>query len=102
MVFRELATLDFGAWHSAQYPGEAIATLHSVAAFTQLNGIASNIELKPHTGTDEHTSAEVARLAGQVWDQAALPPLLSSFSETSLAAAQRPATKLPRALPIEA
>src|SRR3546814_20967260 len=28
MDFRALATLAFGAWHSARYAGEAIATLH--------------------------------------------------------------------------
>src|SRR3546814_21101968 len=100
MDFRELATLDLGAWHSARYAGEAIATLHSVAAFTQLNGIASNIEIKPHTGTDEHPGQAVARLAGQLWDQAAITPRLSSFSDTTLGAAPRQAPKLPRPRPI--
>jgi len=102
MTLAELAALDFGAWHGARYAGEPIATLYSIAAFTRNNGIASNIEIKPHTGVDALTGTLVARLASQLWRNEKIPPLLSSFSETALEAALREAPELPRALLIEA
>lgn len=101
MTYRELATLDFGAWHSARYAGEPIPTLYAIAAFTQHNNILSNIEIKPHTGTDDHTGTLVARMARLMWVHASVPPLLSSFSEIALTAALREAPELPRALLIE-
>lgn len=101
MTLAELSRFDFGAWHSATYAGEAIPTLSGIAAYTLANGIASNIEIKPHTGTEVETGAEVARLARQLWAGAGLPPLLSSFSEIALEAAAKAAPELPRALLIE-
>lgn len=97
-TFSELAELDFGAWHSDIYAGEPIATLYSIAAFTQANNLLSNIEIKPHHGADARTGAAVARLAGQLWTHAPIPPLLSSFSEVALEAARNAAPELPRAL----
>jgi glycerophosphoryl diester phosphodiesterase len=94
----ELAELDFGAWHSERYAGEPIATLYSIAAFTQANGMRSNIEIKPHYGAEARTGAELARLASRLWAKAAVPPLLSSFSEAALEAARDAAPDLPRAL----
>jgi glycerophosphoryl diester phosphodiesterase len=102
MTYRELATLDFGAWHSARYAGEPIPTLYAIAAFTQHNGILSNVEIKPHTGTDDHTGTLVTRMVRLMWAHAKVPPLLSSFSEKALEAALREAPELPRALLVEA
>ena len=96
-----LLEYDFGSWHSAAYAGEPIPTLHAIAAYTIANGLHSNIEIKPVTGTDAETGHGVARAARRLWNTAALPPLLSSFSEAALAAAQRTAPELPRALLIE-
>src|SRR5690606_23954209 len=83
---------------SREYAGEPIATLTSIAAFTQANHIFSNIEIKPHTGTEELTGTQVAKLAAALWTNASSPPLLSSFSETALEAALKAAPHLPRAL----
>lgn len=99
--FAELARHDFGAWHSAEYSGEPIATLYSIAAYTRANGIHSNIEIKPTTGMETHTGERIALLAKQLWEGADLPPLLSSFSEQALAAARDTVPELPRALLIE-
>lgn len=97
----ELSAWDFGAWHSSAYAGEPIATLSSIAAFTLANQIHSNIEIKPTTGQETETGRIVALAAQQLWAKASLPPLLSSFSEASLAAARQAAPTLPRALLIE-
>ncbi|MGB6106087.1 MAG: glycerophosphodiester phosphodiesterase [Pusillimonas sp.] len=97
-TWTELAAVDAGAWHSAEYAGEPIPALHAIAAFTRAHGIHSNIEIKPHTGLEAETGKQVARLARGLWAGAALPPLLSSFSEAALEAALREAPELPRAL----
>lgn len=99
--YAELARFDFGDWHSAAYAGEPLATLYGIAAYTRANGIHSNIEIKPTTGMENHTGERIALLARQLWEGAALPPLLSSFSETALAAARDAAPELPRALLFE-
>jgi len=96
--YAELANIDFGGWHSPRYAGEPIACLHSIAAFTIANGIHSNIEIKPTTGAEAETGRQVALLAQSMWRDAALPPLLSSFSEAALQAALQAAPALPRAL----
>src|SRR5690606_27673491 len=51
-----------------------------------------------HTGLEAETGRLVARLARSLWAGAALPPLLSSFSESALQAALDEAPELPRAL----
>lgn len=96
--FGELARFDFGAWHSQAYAGEPIPTLYSVAAFTQAKQVLSNIEIKPLTGAEAETGTQIALLARKLWATAAIPPLLSSFSETALEAALEAAPELPRAL----
>lgn len=97
----ELARIDFGAWHSPKYAGEAIPTLHNIAAYTLANGIRSNIEIKPTTGFEAETGKQVAQIAQALWANADVPPLLSSFSEVALEAALQEAPRLPRALLIE-
>lgn len=100
--YADLAQFDFGSWHSPGYAGEPIATLYSIAAYTQAAGLRSNIEIKPTTGMEDHTGARIAQLAQRLWAHAETPPLLSSFSEPALAAAAEAAPELPRALLIEA
>ncbi|EJC65492.1 cytoplasmic glycerophosphodiester phosphodiesterase [Alcaligenes faecalis subsp. faecalis NCIB 8687] len=101
LTLAELSALDFGAWHSSAYAGEPIPTLGSIAAFTLANQVHSNIEIKPTTGHEVETGRQVALAAQALWAQASLPPLLSSFSEVALEAAQQAAPTLPRALLIE-
>lgn len=98
LAWHELARLDFGRWYSPDYAGESMATLYSVAAFTQANHIYSNIEIKPSPGAESQTGMQIALFAAQLWSNPAAPPLLSSFSETALQAAMQAAPYLPRAL----
>ncbi len=99
--YADMARFDFGGWHSAAYSGEPLATLYGIAAYTRAHGIHSNIEIKPTAGFEQHTGERIATLAATLWEGASLPPLLSSFSETALAAARDVAPELPRALLIE-
>ena len=59
--------------------------------------MAVNIEIKPSPGRERETGAAVAIDAAKLWHDAEVPPLLSSFSEAALAAAQETVPALPRA-----
>jgi len=98
LSFREMARFDFGSWHSAAYAGEPLATLYSVAAFTQAHNIYSNIEIKPQPGREALTGHVVAHVAASLWAKATVLPLLSSFSPVALQAARDTTPHLPRAL----
>lgn len=102
LTLGELAQLDAGAWHSPGYAGEPVATLAAIARYTQANGLHSNIEIKPVPGRESQTGAAVALDAQVLWRDAAVPPLLSSFSEEALAAARQAVPELPRALLVDA
>lgn len=102
-----LARLDAGSWHSGDYAGEPLPTLHNLARFCLRQGHALNIEIKPTPGQESLTGRLVAELAARWWaEQAAsqpdlptpLPPLLTSFQVAALAAAQAAAPAQPRGL----
>ena len=97
-----LSLLDAGRWHSSQFLGEPVPTLAHVARFCLSHGYRLNIEIKPSPGTEAATGEAVARLAAQLWQGAAVPPLLTSFQPTALAAAQHTAAHLPRGLLVDA
>ncbi len=99
--WKAMAELDCGAWHGPAFAGEPLATLYAAARYTLANGLCSNIEIKPSPGAQARTGALVAGLAARLWHGAALPPLLSSFSEAALQAAREAAPQLPRALLVE-
>lgn len=97
LTLGELAGLDAGSWHGAAFAGEPLATLAAIARYVRANGFAVNIEIKPTPGREWQTGAAVAIDAWQLWQGDVVPPLVSSFSETALAAARQAAPELPRA-----
>jgi glycerophosphoryl diester phosphodiesterase len=94
----ELSRLDAGAWHSARYSGEPLATLESIARFVMANGLAVNLEIKPTPGHETRTGDLVARFAHALWSESVPSPLLSSFDVEALTAAAAAAPRLRRAL----
>ena len=100
--FGELSRIDAGGWHSRAYAGEPIPSFDAIAAYCRRNGFALNIEIKPTPGTEGETGRVVADAAASLWRDAALKPLLSSFSTDALAAAQRAQPGMPRALLLDA
>ncbi len=96
--FAEIARLDAGSWHGAAYAGEPVPTLRNIANYLLASGLMANIEIKPGPGRDAETGAVVAAEAGWLWQRAAVPALLSSFSEIALEAARQTVPQLPRAL----
>ncbi len=98
MNWGELARLDAGSWHSAPFAGEPIPTLARIARWVRANDCLANIEIKPCPGREAETGAAVAVEALALWQDAELPPILSSFSELALNSARHAVPSLPRAL----
>ncbi|QET01302.1 glycerophosphodiester phosphodiesterase [Cupriavidus pauculus] len=98
LTLGEIAALDAGSWHSPAFAGEPVPTLAAIARYTRANDLLVNIEIKPVPGDEYRTGAAVALDALSLWAGAAVPPLLSSFSEAALEAAREAAPDLPRAL----
>ncbi|MCK0509135.1 glycerophosphodiester phosphodiesterase [Aromatoleum anaerobium] len=97
----DLRALDAGRWFDACFAGERVPTLEEAAVRCISLGLSVNLEIKPSTGQDEETARVVARRAGELWAGAAVPPLLSSFSESALEVAAELAAHLPRGLLVE-
>ena len=96
--WQALSQLDAGTWHSPAHAGEPLASFASIARYCLDNGYFLNIEIKPTPGLEAETGTAVAHTAAQLWKEAAVPPLLTSFQVPSLEAAQRTQPQLPRGL----
>jgi glycerophosphoryl diester phosphodiesterase len=101
LTWAQLSRLDAGSWHSRAFAREPLPTFEAVAQWAIENGVACNVEIKPMPGHERATGSAVALAARDLWRDATLPPLLSSFSEDSLAAARAAAPELERALLVE-
>jgi len=97
-----LSQLDAGSWHSRSFAGEPLPTLDHIARYCLRNGHALNIEIKPTPGTERHTGEVVAAHAAKLWQDAAVPPLLTSFQPEALEGAREGAPDLPRGLLLDA
>lgn len=97
----QLLALDAGSWFSERFAGEPMPRFAPLARRCRALGLVANVEIKPATGHEVETGRRVAADAAQLWAGAALPPLLSSFSEVALAAAAEVAPMLPRGLLVE-
>jgi glycerophosphoryl diester phosphodiesterase len=98
LTWAELTKLDAGSWHSPRYVGETIPSFCAIARWAIANDVMCNIEIKPMPGRERETGAAVALDAQSAWKDAAVAPLLSSFSEHALEAAREVAPELQRAL----
>jgi len=96
--YAEIAGLDAGHWRGSKWRGEGIPTFEQAARLCLELGLRVNAEIKPAAGYERRTGEAVARLARRLWQGAAQPPLLSSFSPVALAAARHTAPELPRGL----
>ena len=97
-AWSELSKLDAGSWHSRAYAGEPLATLENVSRWCLANGHLLNIEIKPTPGVERRTGEVVGRHADRLWNNAPIPPLLTSFRPESLEGARSTAPHLPRGL----
>lgn len=97
-----LAQLDAGSWHSRSFAGEPLPTFEAIARYCLRNAYCLNIEIKPTPGLERHTGDVVARHAARLWQNASVPPLLTSFQVPALEAAMAAQPDLPRGLLLDA
>lgn len=97
-----LAQLDAGSWHSSTFAGEPLPTLEAIARYCLHNAYLLNIEIKPTPGLEKQTGEAVANQVASLWQDAGMPPLLSSFEVAALEAAMAAQPDLPRGLLLDA
>ncbi len=97
-----LARLDAGSWHSPAFAGEPLAAFERIARYCLDHAYFLNIEIKPTPGLESHTGTVVANEAARLWQNAAVPPLLTSFDPLALQAARAAQPDLPRGLLLDA
>lgn len=91
-----LRTFDAGAWHSAQFRGEPLASFEEAARQLRSKDTMINVEIKPTPGFDSATGTRVALETRRLWQGAGVSPLFSSFSFEALLAAMQAAPEIPR------
>jgi glycerophosphoryl diester phosphodiesterase len=101
LAWSDLAKLDAGSWHSLAYAGESIPTLAAIAHWAIAHRVACNIEIKPMPGRERDTGSAVALSAQSLWRGSEVTPLLSSFSDSALAAARAAVPELQRLFLVE-
>lgn len=97
LPYAAIAELDAGSWFHTGFAGEHMPTLAGVAGLVTQLGVDVNIEIKPSSGRETITGERVALEAKRLW-HGATAPVLSSFSEEALRAAQRAVPELPRGM----
>lgn len=94
--YAELKKLDAGAWFGPSFRDERIPDFSETIALLRELGLGANIEIKPCPGREEETALAVVEALDREWPAELPTPLLSSFKDASLAAAQKKAPHYPR------
>lgn len=84
----EIAKLDAGGWFAPAFQGEAVPSLNEALALIASLRLGVNIEIKPDPGDEAETARAVMATTRQVWLDGAKAPMISSFSQAALVAAQ--------------
>ena len=101
-AWQQLATLDAGRWFSVAFEGEPLPSYAAAARLCIDLELWANVEIKPAAGSERETGRLVASVSEQLWRQAPVAPLLSSFSTEALEAAARATPGLARGLLVDA
>ena len=81
----------------AELPAEVPTFEQAIGCFREL-GLGCNVEIKPCEGREAETARATVETLRRCWPAALPAPLLSSFKDESLAAAQKAAPEFARAL----
>lgn len=94
----ELRRLDAGEWFSPEFKGERIPTFPEAMVTLASEGLGANVEIKPAKGAERETAIAVAHVIKSNWPDNVATPVISSFSEDSIAVAQAEIPEIPRAM----
>ncbi len=93
--------LDAGAWFHPDFAGAPVPSLEQAVEVLLDEGLCPNVEIKPTPGRDVETVERTVSLLKALWPAERPPPLLSSYSTMSVAAARALAPDWPRALVVD-
>lgn len=96
--YGKLKTLDVGARFASEFAGETMPSLEAALDLVWALGLNANIEIKSTPGRDVETAEAALKVVAGAWSQDRPPPLISSFSRMSLAAARVLQPDWPRGL----
>jgi glycerophosphoryl diester phosphodiesterase len=88
--------LDVGSWFGPSFRGERIPDFEETVALLKELGLGANIEIKPCPGREEETAFAVVEALDRIWPAELPTPIVSSFKDFCLAAAQQKAPHYPR------
>ena len=94
--FATLRTLDAGSWFGPSFRGEVIPSFEETLSLLGELGLGANIEIKPCQGRESETALAVVAALDRLWPPHLPTPLVSSFKDESLAAAQKAGPHWPR------
>ncbi|NKB45354.1 MAG: glycerophosphoryl diester phosphodiesterase [Alphaproteobacteria bacterium] len=90
--------LDAGSWFDPSFAGEIVPTLEETIDLLEVLGLGADIELKPDPGREVETAEVALSIAQECWPNDKPPPVITSFSRVTLAAAKDAAPEWPRGL----
>lgn len=93
-----LRTLDAGSWFDSSFAGEGVPSLEQALTLLWSLDLQANIEIKSTPGRDVETAEAALKTVAALLPADRSPPLISSFSRMSLAAARVLQPQWPRAL----
>ena len=96
--FAELRKLDAGRWFASEFAGEAVPSLEQALELIWSLDLQANIEIKSTPGRDVETAEAALKIVAAHLPAGRPPPMISSFSRMSLAAARVLQPDWPRAL----
>lgn len=101
LSWAEIAKLDAGRWFGPQFAGERVPSFEQAIACLAELGLGANVEIKPCRGRAAETARAAVEMLRRLWPASLPPVLLSSFKDTSLAAARAAAPEIARAILID-
>ncbi len=90
--------LDAGAWFHPDHAGAPVPSLEQAVEVLLAEGLRPNVEIKAAPGRDVETVERAMAVLKALWPVDRPPPLFSSYSTMSVAAARALAPDWPRAL----
>jgi glycerophosphoryl diester phosphodiesterase len=94
----EIRCYDAGSRFAAFFRGERVPTLAEAVMVLGEIGIGANIELKASRGREAETGAGAAALLYRIWPSHLPAPLISSFLQDALSAAQERVPSIARGI----